>query len=327
MADLYKDNLLNLVDSYKNKNVLVIGDSILDHYIYSTAVGLALEGPTLLASEDRSEMVMGGAGNVVANLLGLEARCTFMTLLGNDSEASFYENYPDKRLTLVPLKEDRKTTVKRRFYVKRAGVEYKHLEIHKEDGFDLSKESESRLLGFLKTNIDSYDAVILADYRNGLLPTRTIKSIVDLLKENQKLTVASSQVFKKPSNHLDYSGVDLIVMNQKEAKAFDLNFSGYNRDLKHLSERLNSGVCITLGKTGAVLHSDNMTYSSSGIEVKEIDSCGAGDSFLAALVLSDPKKNPGDALFLANLWAGLSVQEIGTTVPKIKDLVDHIDKL
>ena len=88
----------------KNKNVLVIGDSILDHEIFCDALGLSLETPTLKASLQREEFCFGGASNVVNNLLALGTRVTYATPVAEDSFAIHYETWEDPLLTLKPLR-------------------------------------------------------------------------------------------------------------------------------------------------------------------------------------------------------------------------------
>ena len=129
-----------MLDSFSNKKVLVVGDSILDITISSEALGLSLESPTLKAQRTEKQVSFGGCANVVKNMLELGASCTFITLLGFDDYKSYYDKWEHKNLTLIPVLEGRMNTVKERYWVSRAGTEYKVLQLNQGDSYELSKK-------------------------------------------------------------------------------------------------------------------------------------------------------------------------------------------
>jgi len=312
---------LNIIDNFQNKNLLVIGDSILDVSVYSKAIGLSLETPTIKAKEEKTDYSFGGAGNVVKNILELGAKCSFITLLGEDSDAEFYKRFQHPNFKLFPLIEkDRKTTVKKRFWIERSGHNYKIFQLDKLDNSPIKQESEEKTIKLLRNNIQNYDLILLVDYRHGMMSKSLIKSIKEIAL-NKKPVIASSQVSESLANHRDYSGVDLICMNQEEAKAIWPDFK--TTKISELESSLDSGVCITMSKHGSIMSLNHNVYSSKGIKTNEVDSCGAGDYFLAALSLSDLTK-PEDSLYIANCWAGLSVKKLRTIHPKKQELLDYI---
>ena len=108
----------------------------------------------------------------------------------------------------------------------------------------------------------------------------------------------------------------MIVINRDEALA-----NAADLDLQSLKEKLSASICVTMGDAGAkmsLLQSDK-EYSSPAVDTEVIDTCGAGDSFLACLSSQDWKNNPESSLKISNMWASLAVKEIGTTVPSIDD--------
>ncbi|MEM0465201.1 MAG: PfkB family carbohydrate kinase [Candidatus Pacearchaeota archaeon] len=325
LQEEFKKNLLEKIETFKNKKILVIGDSILDKYIYGTALGLSLETPTLKGKKEKIEYSFGGAGNVVENILELGSQCTFITLLGEDSESLIYNNFKNDNLELIKIIEkNRFCTIKERHYMSKGTITYKVLQWDQLDNKEISTESVNKVLHLVNKLISSFDMVLLIDYRHGMMSKFLIHSIIEISKQNKKKIIASSQVSESKSNHLDYSGSDLIVMNKKEAESIDENFS--EKNIQSLANKLNSDVCVTFGNKGSILYYKGKLYFKSSIKVNEVDSCGAGDSFLAAFSVSG-LDSPESSLEIANIWAGLSVLVQGAKPPKKQELIDYINKM
>ena len=102
---LDKQLILSLIGNFSKKRVLVIGDSILDLNTYTTPLGFALETPTPKYKKEKKEFAYGGAANVVNNILGLGAKCTFITVIGNDNEAEHYDLFKNSNLNFMPVTE------------------------------------------------------------------------------------------------------------------------------------------------------------------------------------------------------------------------------
>jgi len=149
--------------------------------------------------------------------------------------------------------------------------------------------------------------------------------IKNLTKKNNIMTIASSQISESRANHLDYSRVDLICMNYKEAKEISGDIPE-NQILSNLEKKLDSSVCVTSGEKGSELYLNSKKYHVKAIDIEEKDSCGAGDSFLAALSLSPYESHPKESLYLANIFGGLSATKISTQTPKKQELLDYINK-
>ncbi len=298
------------LDSFKNKNILVIGDSILDVTVDSKVVGLSLESPTLKANQQSKQNSFGGAFNVVKNIISLGARCTFVTMVGKDEYQSTLEAFKHPKLTLIPIYEqDYKNVVKQRFWVERGGHKYKYFQLNhgqKLDG-DVSDENKKKIVDILAGD---FDRVLLVDYRGGILNENTI----DLVIKNCSVPIiASSQMSDNKINYKLYDGVELICMNSEEYQAT----SGYD---------FKSDLCITNGSDGSDIIIDGKRLTSATIEVDEKDACGAGDCFLAVLCLTDYHKKPRDSLMLSNIYAALSVTNIGTQQPDINEYIDYVKR-
>jgi rfaE bifunctional protein kinase chain/domain len=319
-----KTSPLALVNNFRNKKILVIGDSILDKSVFGTALGLSLESPTLKGKKEKIEYSFGGAANVVENILELGAKCTFITLLGDDPESFAYNEFERNYLELIPIKESgRLVTVKERHWMTK-GAMYKVLQWDQLDNREISQDSINKLLKILDEKIKNFDMILLVDYRHGMMSKNLIDKIIEFSKKNKKPVIASSQVSESKSNHMDYSGADLIVMNKKEAECIDKNFSENNPI--NLCNITKSNVCITLGNKGSLVCFEGKKYFKEPIEINETDSCGAGDSFLAALSVSG-LENIDASLTIANIWAGLSVMICGAKPPKKQELINYLNNL
>ncbi|MFH1593015.1 MAG: PfkB family carbohydrate kinase [Candidatus Woesearchaeota archaeon] len=318
-----RELILETIGNFKNKRVLVIGDSILDEFVYGEKIGTSLETPTPKLKHEKTDILFGGAANVVESILELGGKVSFVTVLGDDSYAKNYDGFVHKNLNFFPIKENgRKTTVKRRFW---AGNE-KLLQIDHLDNRDISDNSKREIIGILLREIKNSDIVLFVDQRHGMMTSDLIAKLKLLVVENGKGAIASSQISQRASNHLDYCGSYLVCMNHKEAQAVDSEFSK-KCGLGNLAKKLDSNICVTLGKEGALMYLNGKEHFAEGIEVEQKeDACGAGDCFLAALSLINFEKFPQEALYLSNCWAGLSVTTPGTRSPKITDLVEYVKK-
>jgi len=315
------NNILDIIDNFKNKKILVLGDSILDVNIYGEYKGESLETPVPDLLYQKEEIFFGGASNVVKNILELGGKVSFITLLGYDNYLSHYKNLNHENLNFLPIiDKSRKNIIIKRFWSKNPDRKYLHIN-HRESG-EINEESKKKAIELINKEIDSSDIIIVIDPRHGMMSKDLIEQLKKIAKDKNKKIIVNSQVFHKEPNHFDYKGVHLIIANQREAKMLDSNFSLDN--LNYLKNKLDSNICITLGNQGALIDHNNSRIKVEGIKVEEKDSVGAGDCFIAALSLSDLEKNPREAIYIANCWAGLSVKEIGTKTPKLNELTDYI---
>ena len=313
------DQDLENVFSFEDKNVLVLGDSILDASYFGEAIGLSLETPTLKAEEKNATYTFGGAFNVVENILELGAKCTFITLVGKDQYTKFYKEYDQENLELIRIVENRKNTVKKRFWITRGGSDYKVLQMNRTERRPLNRASEKEIIDFLDKNINEYDILLFVDYNGGLLTD----SLVNKIKEYDIKTIASSQTSDNKPNHLKYTGASLICLNSNEYKKNNKELNCSNAI--HLSMKLKSDLCITSGKWGSELFVDDNRYYQPSAEVNVVDPIGAGDAFLACLSLCDPWEHPNESLKISNIWAGLSTEKFGTELISKHKLVEYLD--
>lgn len=300
-----------------NKEILVIGDSILDETVVSTVAGTSLETPTLKTTYDSSKINFGGAANVVSHLLALGCNVTFLTFLGNDSYLNQYEKLKSKNLSFIPTKLDMENTVKTRYWIKSGEACYKYLQINRGKRQAYAKTTIEGLLSPVAIQ-SRYDCALLVDYSLGMLDNIDgVNLILQKLNHLGCPVLASSQLSSNNNNYPLFKGVDYMCMNFNEALANLHDFDGSPSSIKQLASHLKTNVCVTLGKSGFIFFNDGKIIKKDGFKVNCIDPVGAGDAFLAAFAVHMNKN-----LELCNKWAALSTTKMGTETPNISELYD-----
>lgn len=311
-----------IIGGFAKKRVLLVGDLILDIYVYGTAIGKSLETPTIVARETSEKISFGGASLVARNLAELGARVDFVSVIGKDEEAKHYDSFSHARIkNFFVADKSRRTTVKKRFWID----SYKLLQVDNLDNRDIDEKTAAQVIGHVEKNIGESDVVIVSDYRHGLLTKKIIEEIKKLAKDNGKKLVVDSQISHRESAHHLYRDSYLVLLSEKEAKYLDEKFSPTQSASSFLGLKKilgNSNICVKLGENGSIALIDGKCILTSAINVEPKDTCGAGDAFIASLSLAGLEA-PHESLQIANAWAGLSTTIHGTEPPKKEDLLRY----
>lgn len=297
---------------------MLIGDSILDVYTYGNIVGIALDAPVPEIEERKSKVFFGGNGLVAKNILELGGELTFISVLGADDDAKYYDSFIHPKLKKIFLVDDtRKTTVKRRWF----GNGKKLLQVNKVDNHPISANLEKKIIRAVENTIKKIDVIAVMDPQHGLLTGSLIKRIVTLSNKYKKPLYIDSQISHRKSNHHLYKGADTMFLNQKEAKAVYPHFRNSKHSLLAIKKKLKlKNVVVKLGDQGSIALFGGQNIRTKPYKVKSVDVCGAGDAFLAAMSLGD-RDRPAESLKLANIWAGLSTAVHGTRPPRKQDIM------
>lgn len=307
--------------------VLVIGDVIIDRYTRGKKRGVSAETPTVVAEFEKEEVFVGGAGLVARNLLRLGAEVVLCTtadvqlrdVIANSTDCPTTEEL--YRLSVNTYSMVNWTvTEKRRYYVDdykmvQYDVLNKGTYVHHGEAFFL--QNFERSLGGIG-DVPKVDAVVVCDNRHGVLTQNIAEKIISMCKELEIPVYVDSQVSQNSSNHLWYTGADWILLNMGEATslmhyAFPKPMMAH--DYSRLCTLLRSGIVVKMGASGAMAYTFDGKYRiSPGVKVNAVDTCGAGDAFLAAFVNF---KNDLDA---ANRWAAISTTKVGTVVPSLAEM-------
>jgi len=314
------ENPLDLINSMKNKKILLVGDIIIDKNTYGTLLGTSAETPTIVAKKLTTNYSLGGAFLVARNLITLGSQVTFITLIGNDENISLINEIKDENLKTVLISdENRPTTVKSRYWVD----DYKLLQFDSADNTPVDKDISERIFSSIENKIDDNDLIIFSDYRHGMLTSQLISKSIELAKNHKKTVYVDSQISQMESNHLYYKGANFFLLNQKEAQEILINqeFKPTQESLMKIKEILKAeGVVVKLGSKGSVgLIADDFCRVEA-LKVKAVDTCGSGDAYLAAYSLIDSELDLESRLDFANYWAGKSTEILGPNPPKLSDL-------
>lgn len=307
-----------VIETFADARVLVIGDTILDVYVYGTALGVAAETPTIVARELETRTFLGGAFAVARQLLALGARVELLTLVGDDDAAHHVTRFAHPNLKLVPVQEaGRATIVKKRYWVDG----YKFLQLDQVDNRPLAKGFND-LMSMLDAQVAGNDLVVVADFRHGLLSPAAIDGILRSAHINDKPLYVDSQVAQSAANHHLYRGADVLCLNWTEARAIDATFAPSFGHLETLAGRLGiPNIVVKLGADGAIARIHGRPWRSAAPAVNAVDTCGAGDAFLSGFCLLG-LSDPASALRIANSWAALSTTIHGNEPSTRQQLID-----
>ncbi|MEX0595745.1 MAG: PfkB family carbohydrate kinase, partial [Candidatus Paceibacterota bacterium] len=265
-------------NAFKDLQILVIGDAMIDRYYYGKINRQSPEANVPIVDVDQVENRLGGAANVALNITQLGAKAHLMTFQGKDEDAQTFQKLLDlEGIAYQLVLANRKTTIKTRLY---NGDEYV-MRYDREDSFDI----EDLVLEELLVNIESLcrretiNAVILQDYNKGLFTKKSIEGIISLLNRYQ-IPIA---VDPKEKHFFSFQNVSLFKPNLKEInKALNLKLKGDDElGLKNachqLQEQLScKSVLLTLAHHGAVAFSEDVFYYVEAHPRNVIDVSGAG---------------------------------------------------
>jgi len=299
------EKIIDIINSFDKKKVLLIGDTILDIYSYGREVCKSSDSDAIEIEEDKISVSFGGASLVANNILELGGHVIFFSVVGNDEAAKYYDNFNHPKLEKHFLVDkDKPTIVKKRYWVE----DKKVLQVNQVDNKSIPQEIEKKLLFKIESFLNDIDLMVVLDAQHGLMTESLIADLISLTQKYKKPLYVDSQISHRPSNHHLYKGADCLFLNQNEAEAVDVHSLGV------------ANFIIKLGDKGSEAWFNNKRITAEPYPVKTIDPCGAGDAFLAAFSLGD-RDAIEESLTVANTWAALSTTIHGTLPPKKQDLI------
>lgn len=322
-----KINFNQLKKSFSNSNILVIGDIMLDRYIFGNSQRNSPEAPVPIINSFRKLNVLGGASNVGLNIKSLgNSNVTCCGVIGNDESGKdllklLSKNHINSDGVFVDDKHI--TTTKERIYSNEKQV----IRIDKEKK-SISNKSIKLILNFINKSIKNYDIIIVSDYNKGVITAELVNKLIDI---NNKTLSIPIIVDPKKKNFNVYSGVDLITPNLKELenatdKIFDKNqdIIEANNDVAKKCKIKN--VVTTLGKKGMIVTKNNSSYHIKGIKINTPDVIGAGDTVIATIALClSSGMGILESSKLANIVASICVSKIGTSVVTFDELQNKMN--
>lgn len=299
----------NILQNFEGKNIVVIGDVMLDKYLEGNVSRVSPEAPVPVASIEKEYYEPGGAGNVAANLSSLGANVSLFSFIGKDKEAEILKAILSSKNISHYLEEEGITTLKTRIIGKNQQlIRFDQEKTHE-------KKFSEQIKQILLDKINKADIIIISDYAKGAIT----KDLMDSL-ENYKSKII---IDPKPTNKALYKGAFLIKLNEKEAFEMSQTKNIFEAG-KSLRAELDSHILITRGEKGMCLFSDKITEIPT--YAKEVyDVSGAGDSVIASLALSIASDSSlEEAAIIANHAAGIAVEKKGTYAVSLRELKSRI---
>ncbi len=307
-------SLPSLLRKIAGLRILVIGDVMLDRYIWGDATRISPEAPVPVIDVSRETWTAGGAANVALNIAALGARCTVGGFVGSDeSGAKLTQSLESKKIAVIKTPGSAQTIVKTRVMVQRQQLCRIDLESPPASYGMTALQAQA----LFAQEIAACDAVIISDYAKGILNDEVVARVTQLARAAGKFIALDP----KPKRKLAFHSLDLITPNKRES----LELAGLTpaphtpypaaEVCARLHERYGSKhLVITLGEEGMLLSSGGRILGTIPTAAREVfDVSGAGDTALAALVLAltAGAKLENAALF-ANAAAGVVVGKLGT---------------
>ncbi|MFL2567810.1 MAG: bifunctional heptose 7-phosphate kinase/heptose 1-phosphate adenyltransferase [Flavobacteriales bacterium] len=323
-------NLTKYFHDFKSKRILIVGDAIIDTYLWGEIHRMSPEAPVPVVdvAVNQNDSRLGGAANVALNLKELGAESILCTVIGNDNRGIIFEQLMQEQglsLEGMLISNGRKTTTKTRVI-----ADNKHqLRIDEEDTYPIKVENQFyNLIEKLTHNID---AIILQDYNKGVLTETIIEKIISLANSKNIPTV----VDPKKQNFLSYKQCTLFKPNLKEINEGlntnpDINnFSEIEEVTSKLRNIISAkAILLTLSNKGIFLN------TRSGSKIKEsttsnvIDVSGAGDTVVSVAAMCLACNIDFEELaILSNIAGGIVCEKVGVVPITNKELLDRAKKL
>ena len=324
-------NLDQIFNEFNNQEILVVGDVMIDAYLWGTVNRISPEAPVPVVSVTKKESRLGGAANVGLNIIALGAKPILCGIIGNDDSGKNFCSLLQKRNMTdsgMIVLGNRPTTVKTRIL----GSNQQMLRVDEEITDFISIEAETKIISKIEhlVNNGSIKAIILEDYNKGMLTEKVISSVIEIANKNN----IPVSVDPKKENFFAYKNTTLFKPNLKELKEGlkeELNEVNQN-NLDVLVNKLESSLSneislITLSEYGVYVKEKGVSEIIPAHKRKIVDVSGAGDSVISVaslcLALGLNAKLTAE---LSNLAGGLVCEKVGVVPIDKNQLLEEARK-
>jgi len=302
------------ISTFDRCNILVVGDLMLDEYLWGEVDRISPEAPVQVVSIKKEDYTMGGAGNVVNNIVALGAKVSAAGVIGSGKNGQILLNkFKELGVDTAGIVQEpgRTTTKKTRIIASHQHV----LRIDRETDKAISDPTLEKVTRFIEDKIAHVDVVLISDYGKGLITKTLLSGLILAAQKHKKVTIADP----KGLDFSKYSGVSLLTPNKKEAAlASGVEIVDESTLVKAGNKILQTvaldKLLITCGKDGMVLFDQNEEPCKVRTKARQVyDVSGAGDTVLSVFGLAIASgASFKDAMSIANTAAGIVVGKVGT---------------
>lgn len=322
-----KEKLLDIIKKFPNKKILVVGDIMLDKYIWGEVERISPEAPVPVVEVKKETQNLGACGNVADNVVSVGAKAYVVSIVGGDIYADELRNMMLKKGIIVDgLFTDfsRPTTVKTRIIAQNQQV----VRVDKESRVHINPSLFKQIRNYIEDIKSQIDAIIISDYGKGVITKKLLQFLINISK---KLDIPIA-VDPKIEHFLDYKQVTTLTPNLNEAvlgmrlnKKPQTEQEIYNLGKKILSRLKPKALVITRGPDGMTLFEKDRIYHIPTRAKEVYDVTGAGDTVISILTLC--LASGADFVSgceISNFAAGIVVGKVGTATVSLKELEETI---
>ncbi|MDD5044916.1 MAG: D-glycero-beta-D-manno-heptose-7-phosphate kinase [Candidatus Omnitrophica bacterium] len=334
-------DLKKIIQKFNRGNILVLGDLILDEFIWGDVDRISPEAPVPVVWAKKRSYMPGGAANVANNIRSLGGKASIIGVVGSDAHARILisglkKNKVDTKNILV--ERSRQTTLKTRIiagHQQVVRVDWEHREA-------IDDSLNEKVISYIRKNIHKFNGIIIEDYGKGLINPILLSEVIECARENEKVVT----VDPKEEHFVYYQGVTCITPNRKEAEnavrnikikdmenRFKINYDRLTTDKevdeagREIMDYLGlESLLITLGEQGMCLFEKSGKITHIPTVAQEVfDVSGAGDTVIATFTLAlSVGAEKIQAARIANFAAGIVVGKMGVAVTDQKELARRI---
>jgi D-beta-D-heptose 7-phosphate kinase/D-beta-D-heptose 1-phosphate adenosyltransferase len=311
----------------KIPKILVVGDLMIDHYLWGSCERISPEAPVQVVNIDNESTLLGGAGNVVNNLTTLGAKVDVISVVGECSASE------ELKELLIDINVDTQylITQKNRITSKKSRIiasQQQVIRYDRECTDEINGKSQIAIIESFKKIVNNYDVILLSDYGKGLLTFELTQSLISIAnKKNKKLLVDP-----KGLDFSKYKGAYLLTPNKKEAaeatSSVINDHKSLSKAIQSLQEKCNLEISlITLSEQGvAIFDHELRIHPTAAIEVYDVT--GAGDTIIASLGFALACNIEIDeAVKFANLASGVVIGKIGSATTTLNEIIEYESSL
>jgi len=324
MPQLTQARAAELIQALSERRILVLGDVMLDEFVWGHVTRISPEAPVPVVDIQRESVHLGGAANVLANVVALGARACVVGVVGKDAagerlRASLKEASPEQADSYLVVDESRPSTIKTRIIAHSQLV----VRADREQRTPVNGNTERRILDSLKDALQRADAFVVSDYDKGVITPRILGEILQFAYDRVPVLIDP-----KIRNFSYYRPATLITPNHHEALRLtnleEDSDAGLHQAARIIREKLScDAVLITRGERGIMLlegYNDPVFVGTTAREVYDVT--GAGDTVIATLAAAlAAGATMLEAANLANHAAGIVVGKVGTATASAAELL------
>lgn len=323
------ENYLDILQKLKNPKVLVVGDLMLDEYLWGDVDRISPEAPIPVLDVKEINFRLGGAANTAHNVRALGNKVFLAGVIGNDEKGSILKKFLEEKgidTSGVIIDGQRKTTVKTRAVAQNQQI----VRIDIEQRNPISQEVENRIVDFVSSQIKDLQAVIISDYTKGVITPALSQRIIALAKENNVFSI----VDPKGTDVAKYRGCNVIAPNKKELGiALNIPFEQLAQEGRFFQaakmlmvQAMSDSVLVKCGAEGMILLEKNGGISRfPALNPNPVDISGAGDTAVGVFALAMAGGvNSQEAAVIASNACAVGVGKMGTAVVSVEELAESL---